>query len=115
MGKQSARAEVEEAGYSPLGSVWGGEDSELFENMLVFYPRKRPKLILDAAINGGRFWRGSKRPVLGMDIEILHRPDVVADKTAMPFRDPHAELQRQSTAGVAEIETQTTSQSPADS
>jgi predicted methyltransferase len=24
---------------------------------------------------------------LGLDIEILHRPDVVADNTAMPFRN----------------------------
>lgn len=87
MAKQSANAKVQEAGYSPLGSVWDGEDSELLENMLAFYPRKRPKLILDATINGGRFWRGSKWPVLGLDIEILHHPDVVADNTAMPFRD----------------------------
>ena len=87
MAKQSAKAEVQESVYSPLGSVWDGEDSELLENMLGFYPRNPPKLILDATINGGRFWRGSKRPVLGLDIEILHHPDVVADNTAMPFRD----------------------------
>jgi hypothetical protein len=87
MAKLTAKAEVQDAGYSPLGSVWDGDDSELLENMLEFYPRKRPQLILDATVNGGRFWRGSKRPVLGLDIEILHRPDVVADNTKMPFRD----------------------------
>jgi hypothetical protein len=87
MAKQSAKAAVQESSYSPLGSVWDGDDSELLENMLEFYPRKRPKLILDATINGGRFWRGSKRPILGLDIEIIHRPDVVADNTAMPFRN----------------------------
>src|ERR1035437_1219642 len=87
MAKQSAKAEVQEAGYSPLSSVWDGGDSELLENMLALYPLKPPKRILDATINGGRFWRGSKRPVLGLDIEILHRPDVVADNTAMPFRN----------------------------
>ena len=87
MAKLTAKAEVQDAGYSPLGSVWDGDDSELLENMLEFYPRKRPKLILDATVNGGRFWRGSKRPVLGLDIEILHRSDVVADNTKMPLRD----------------------------
>src|SRR5579885_1585222 len=51
--------------YVPLGSVWEGEDAELLERMLDFYPRKRPKRILDATVNGGRFWRGSNRPVIG--------------------------------------------------
>jgi hypothetical protein len=70
MAKQSAKAEVQAAGYSPLGSVWDGEDSELLENMLAFYLRKRPKLILDATINGGRFWRGSKRPLRASPLQL---------------------------------------------
>ena len=72
--------------YSPLGSVWDGEDAELLEEILSRYPRKRPKRILDATVNDGRFWRGSKRPVTGLDIEIQHKPNVVADNTQMPFR-----------------------------
>ena len=72
--------------YEPLASVWHGEDAELLENLLGFYPRKRPKRILDATVNGGRFWRNSKRPVLGLDIEAKHKPDVAADNTSMPFR-----------------------------
>jgi SAM-dependent methyltransferase len=43
--------------------------------------------ILDATLNGGRFWRGSKRKVIGMDIECSHRPPIVGDNTAMPFAD----------------------------
>jgi SAM-dependent methyltransferase len=72
--------------YQPLASVWHGEDAELLEHLLGFYPRKRPKRILDATVNGGRFWRGSKRPVIGLDLEARHKPDVAGDNTAMPFR-----------------------------
>jgi SAM-dependent methyltransferase len=74
-----------EVGYEPLPSIWDGEDSELLERMLNFYPRRRPEKILDATVNGGRFWRGSKRPVTGMDIDPRHKPDIVADNTDMPF------------------------------
>jgi SAM-dependent methyltransferase len=73
--------------YAPLASIWYGEDAELLEKLLSFYPRKKPRSILDATINGGRFWRGSQRPVIGMDIEPRHRPAIVADNTRMPFRD----------------------------
>lgn len=73
--------------YAPLASVWYGEDAELLERLLDFYPRKRPRRILDATLNGGRFWRGSKRAVIGMDIDPRHGPGLVADNTAMPFRD----------------------------
>lgn len=72
--------------YDPLGSVWSGDDAELIERMLTFYPRKRPRRILDATVNGGRFWRGSRRPVIGMDIAASHRPNVVGDNMRMPFR-----------------------------
>ncbi|MBI3697864.1 MAG: hypothetical protein HY238_23910 [Acidobacteria bacterium] len=72
--------------YKPLPSVWDEGDAELLERLLNFYPRKRPKRILDATVNGGRFWRGSNRPVIGMDIARTHRPMVVADNICMPFR-----------------------------
>ncbi len=65
--------------------MWEGEDAELLERLLDFYPRQRPDRILDATVNGGRFWRGSTRPVIGMDIEWAHRPALVADNTCMPF------------------------------
>jgi len=72
--------------YEALGSVWNGEDAQLLERLLSFYPRKRPQRILDATLNGGRFWRSSSRPVVGLDIEVSHRPHLVADNTCMPFR-----------------------------
>jgi len=74
-------------GYEPLASVWFGDDTELLERMLDFYPKTRPKKILDATVNHGRFWRGSKRPVTGLDIEPRYNPDVVGDNTNMPFED----------------------------
>jgi len=83
----NGKSHVHRSEYVPLPSVWHGEDSELLEKLLGFYPRKNPKRILDATVNGGRFWRGSKRPVLGLDIEASHRPSIVADNTHMPFRD----------------------------
>jgi SAM-dependent methyltransferase len=71
--------------YEPLPSVWAKSDAELIERMLDFYPRSIPKRILDATVNGARFWRGSHRPVVGIDIQGKHRPDVVADNTQLPF------------------------------
>ncbi len=73
--------------YQPLPSVWDGEDADLIERMLVFYPHKPAKRILDATVNGGRFWRGSKRKIVGVDIDCSHRPSIVADNTKMPFAD----------------------------
>lgn len=73
--------------YSPLPSVWDGDDGELLEKMLDFYPRSRPRLILDATVNRGRFWKGSDRPVVGMDIDSRHRPDVAGSGDRMPFKD----------------------------
>jgi hypothetical protein len=74
------------AEYSPLSSVWYGEDAELLEQMLDFYSRGTPRKILDATVNRGRFWRGSKRPVTGLDIDAHCHPDVVGNNTCMPFR-----------------------------
>jgi SAM-dependent methyltransferase len=72
--------------YEPFPSVWEGDDSDLVERMLEFYPRSNPERILDATVNGGRFWRGSKRSVVGIDIERKYQPKIVADNTAMPFK-----------------------------
>lgn len=74
-------------GYEPLNSVWAGEDAELIERILQFYPKKPPEHILDATINTGRFWMGSKRTVVGLDIDPRYRPTVVGDNRRMPFAD----------------------------
>jgi hypothetical protein len=71
--------------YQPLASVWFGTDSALLELMLDFYPRRPPGLILDATVNEGRFWAGSRRNVIGLDINAKVRPDVVADNRCLPF------------------------------
>ena len=73
--------------YRPLGSVWAGEDSELIERMLRLYPRRPPKVILDATVNCGRFWRNSSWVPVGIDIDPKHRPSIVADNTQMPFQN----------------------------
>jgi SAM-dependent methyltransferase len=73
--------------YLPLPSVWYGDDSELLERLLDFYPRKKPRRILDSTVNAGRFWNGSKRPIIGLDLDPRYRPSLVADNTAMPFRN----------------------------
>ena len=83
----SNQVEKKQKQYEPLPSVWYGEDSELLEKLLAFYPRRKPQRILDATVNGGRFWRGSKRAVIGMDIDTSHRPVIVANNTAMPLLD----------------------------
>lgn len=71
--------------YRPLPSLWEGEDSALLERMLEFYPRKRPKKILDATINTGRFWRESARKIIGLDISQRYRPTIVADNMRIPL------------------------------
>lgn len=73
--------------YRLLPSVWEGEDADLLELMLDFYPHERPQRILDATVNAGRFWRGSQRPVIGLDINPRYRPHIVGDNLHMPFRD----------------------------
>ena len=74
-------------GYDPLPSIWSGEDADLLERMLDFYPRSEPTLILDATVNVGRFWKGSSRPVVGLDIDPRYRPTVVGTSSGAPFRD----------------------------
>jgi hypothetical protein len=86
--RQKPAAKPSTSTYQPLDSIWLGEDdAELIDRMLAFYPRKEPRLILDATVNGGRFWRGSARPVVGLDIDARHRPGVCGDNSVMPFHD----------------------------
>ena len=73
-------------GYEPLPSVWEGEDAELLEKMLEFYPKCEPQTLLDATANSRRFWRDSARPVLAMDIEQRYRPDVLGTSLCIPFK-----------------------------
>src|SRR5262249_17706172 len=73
--------------YQPLASIWEGSDADLLEQMLDFYPHKKPRRILDATVNAGRFWVGSKRKVIGLDIDARHHPTVVGDNMQMPFKD----------------------------
>jgi hypothetical protein len=79
--------EAAPATYKPLTSICEGTDAELLELMLDYYPRGRPNLILDATINAGRFWAGSDRRVIGLDINPKFRPDVLADNRRQPFED----------------------------
>lgn len=73
--------------YRVLPSVWEGDDGALLELMLDFYPRQQPQRILDATVNSGRFWRGSRRRIIGLDINPRYHPDVVGDNLLMPFHD----------------------------
>lgn len=72
--------------YQALSSLWAGEDSGLLNLLLDFYPRKRPKRILDATVNKGRFWRGSRFSFVGMDIDRHYQPALVGDNMRMPFK-----------------------------
>ncbi|MDE0006482.1 MAG: hypothetical protein OXQ29_27655 [Rhodospirillaceae bacterium] len=69
--------------YAPLSSVWEGSDGELLEAMFAFYPSIPPEPILDATHNVGRFWRGSSRDVISMDIDPKHGPMIVGDNRTM--------------------------------
>ncbi len=71
-------------GYAPISSVWEGNDGDLLEVMLQFYPSFDPEPILDATYNNGRFWSGSTRHVVSMDIDPKFNPDIVADNREMP-------------------------------
>lgn len=70
-------------GYEPLSSVWQGTDAELIEAMLNFYPTISPEPILDATYNAGRFWKGSKRQIVSMDIDPQYEPMIVSDNRNM--------------------------------
>lgn len=69
--------------YVPLSSVWEGQDPELVEAMLRFYPTIPPEPILDATYNSGRIWKGSSRRVISMDIDPRHDPMILCDNRDM--------------------------------
>jgi hypothetical protein len=69
--------------YVPLSSVWEGSDGDLLEAMFSFYAAIPPEPILDATYNAGRFWKGSRRHVVSMDIDPQHKPMIVADNRTM--------------------------------
>ena len=69
--------------YAPISSVWEAGDPELIERMLDFYPTIPPEPILDSTYNAGRFWKGSNRPVVSMDIDPQYKPDIVGDNRKM--------------------------------
>lgn len=69
--------------YKPLSSVWEGSDGELIESMLNFYPVIPPEPILDATYNAGRFWKGSTRKVVSMDIDPRFKTDIIGDNREM--------------------------------
>ena len=75
--------ELEDEQYQPLSSVWEGSDAELIEDMLRFYPSIPPEPILDATYNRGRFWKGSNRDVVSMDINPRFNPMIVGDNRKM--------------------------------
>lgn len=72
--------------YAPLSSVWERTDGELLEAVLKFYGTIPPEPILDATYNSGRFWKGSRRRVISMDIDPQYRPMVVADNREMSVK-----------------------------
>ncbi len=70
--------------YAPLSSVWEGNDADLLERMFTFYASIEVEPILDATYNVGRFWKGSTRKIVSMDIDPKYKPDIVADNREMP-------------------------------
>lgn len=78
--------------YEPIPSVWDGDDAELLERMLCFYAPAKPTVVLDATVNSGRFWRGSTRPVVGLDINPRYRPVVLGSSSQMPIRDERVDV-----------------------
>jgi hypothetical protein len=69
--------------YEALSSVWEGTDATLIEAMLKFYATIAPEPILDSTYNAGRFWRGSAREVVSMDIDPQYKPMIVGDNRVM--------------------------------
>ena len=78
---------LEPGGYAPISSVWEGSDKDLLETMLKFYPSIPPEPILDATFNRGRFWKGSPRRVVSMDIDPKFSPMIVGDNRKMGIAD----------------------------
>jgi len=58
-------------------------DGDLLEAMFAFYASIDCEPILDATHNAGRFWKGSRRRVISMDIDPRHQPIIVGDNRKM--------------------------------
>ena len=69
--------------YAPMSSVWEGSDGALLEAIFKFYPTIPVEPILDSTYNAGRFWKGSKRDVVSMDIDPQYKPMIVGDNRKM--------------------------------
>ncbi len=69
--------------YRPLSSVWERGDGELLEAAFNFYCVIPPEPILDSTYNAGRFWKGSTREVVSMDIDPTYKPMIVGDNREM--------------------------------
>jgi hypothetical protein len=69
--------------YRPISSVWEGSDGDLLEAMFKFYSTIPPEPILDSTYNSGRFWKGSKRRIVSMDIDPQYKPTIVGDNRKM--------------------------------
>jgi len=69
--------------YEPISSVWESGDSDLLESMFNFYATIPVEPILDATYNAGRFWKGSTREVVSMDIDPRYKPMIVGDNRKM--------------------------------
>jgi hypothetical protein len=69
--------------YEPISSIWEGTDGDLLEAMFKFYAVIPPEPILDATYNAGRFWKGSKRRVVSMDIDPRPTRDPLRSQAAV--------------------------------
>jgi len=69
--------------YEPISSVWESGDGDLLESMFNFYATIPVEPILDATYNAGRFWKGSDREVVSMDIDPRYKPMIVGDNRKM--------------------------------
>ena len=86
MDEPATQAEIESGGvpqYAPMSSVWERNDATLLEQMFSFYASIEVEPILDATYNVGRFWKGSTRNVVSMDIDPSHKPMIVGDNRKM--------------------------------
>jgi len=81
--EKPAKPRAGDSQYAPLSSVWEGSDNELIERMLEFYPAVPPEPILDSTFNQGRFWKGTSRRVVSMDINPGFKPMIVGDNRKM--------------------------------
>ena len=75
------------AEYSPISSVWEGKDADLIELLLKFYASVPVATVLDATCNRGRFWEGSERRVVSMDIDRKFEPMILGDNRSMALQD----------------------------